>query len=30
MVSHRFPLDDIAEALDLFDGGNTGKVIIEP
>jgi threonine dehydrogenase-like Zn-dependent dehydrogenase len=29
MVTHRFPLESIADALDLFDGGKTGKVIIE-
>ena len=29
MVTHRFPLERIAEALKLFDTGKTGKVIIE-
>ncbi|MBM3188345.1 MAG: zinc-binding dehydrogenase [Chloroflexi bacterium] len=28
MVTHRFPLEQIAEALMLFDGGQTGKVTI--
>ena len=29
MVTHRFPLEQVAEALRLFDQGKTGKVIIE-
>jgi threonine dehydrogenase-like Zn-dependent dehydrogenase len=29
MVTHRFPLERIADALSLFDQGKTGKVIIE-
>lgn len=29
MVTHRFPLDQIREALQLFDTGRTGKVMIE-
>lgn len=29
MVTHRFPLEAIAEALSLFDQGRTGKVMIE-
>ena len=29
MVTHRFPLERVAEALALFDGGKTGKVMIE-
>ena len=29
MVTHRFALDQIEEALSLFDTGKTGKVVIE-
>ena len=29
MVTHRFPLERIDEALQLFDTGKTGKVVIE-
>jgi threonine dehydrogenase-like Zn-dependent dehydrogenase len=29
MVTHRFPLEQVAEALRLFDQGKTGKAIIE-
>jgi hypothetical protein len=29
MVTHRFPLERISEALGLFDEGRTGKVMIE-
>jgi len=29
MITHRFPLERIGEALQLFDTGRTGKVMIE-
>jgi threonine dehydrogenase-like Zn-dependent dehydrogenase len=29
MITHRFPLERIGEALRLFDTGRTGKVMIE-
>jgi threonine dehydrogenase-like Zn-dependent dehydrogenase len=30
LVTHRFPLEGIAEALALFETGATGKVMITP
>jgi threonine dehydrogenase-like Zn-dependent dehydrogenase len=30
LITHRFPLDDAAQAYDLFDRGEAGKVIFEP
>jgi threonine dehydrogenase-like Zn-dependent dehydrogenase len=29
MVTHRFPIEEAAEAFQLFDTGRTGKVIFE-